>query len=224
MTNNLRKTSAPFVRLSWVRTGSAVRARRITSQYAVEREQMIRKKKQCWTTLLGYGLLCLSAVMPAVSRADFVAAPVDPFALTLDLGQGFSLRSNNAPVTPYLFNVKLTPEYKFSDFSLGAILATRYADPSWEAGLGLRLDYLFWKVVPDTGIRLSAEATPWLNSPNTTLELGLVGDLSGLTRVGAWCGYDTRDQGWSLMASFGFDLAALWRAGHPKVPQPVFGN
>jgi hypothetical protein len=173
---------------------------------------------------LGYGLFLLGVGLPAISHADFVPAPVDPFALVLDLGQGFSLRSNNAPVTPYLFDVKLTPEYKFSDFSLGAILATRYADPSWEFGLGLRLDYLFWKVVPDTGIRLSADVTPCLNSPNTTLELGLVGDLSGLTRVGVWGGYDTQDQGWSLMASFGLDLASLWRASHPKVPQPDFGN
>lgn len=150
--------------------------------------------------------------------------PPDPFALVLDVSQGFSCQAVGNHLTPYLFSAKLSPEFKFGDFGLGALLNTRYSNPQWDFGTGFRLEYLFLKIAPDTGLRLVVDGTPWLTVSNFTWEGGVVGDFSGLARLGVWYGFDTQSSSSSFMASVGVNIISIIKVLHPKVPEPDFGN
>jgi hypothetical protein len=179
---------------------------------------MQKKEKRTSLVLVVFGLfLLVLGSMPGKCLAD-------SFALPLDALQGFSFQSDSQHVTPYLFSAKLTPEYRFSDFGAGLILAPRYSDPNWDAGLGLRFTWLFLSFLPDTGLRVVADGTHWVDTPNSTLEIGLVGDLSGLPRLGLWYGFDTQTNNSSIMASIGLDIVSLVKVMNPKVPQPNFGQ
>ncbi len=180
-------------------------------------------------------LFCGAWFLPAKAGADDLAGAGNVeegrFSLNLDVAQGFAGKTQF--ITPYRSWLKLTPEFKLgSNWRWGPFAGFRYDNPDWDFGLGLRADYLFWKFATDTGFRLAADAAYWdhfknaFNNPiqacNTTAEGGLVFDLSGLGRLGLWCGYDFDLRASTVMISSGVDLASITKIFAPNPQQPDF--
>jgi predicted acylesterase/phospholipase RssA len=168
-----------------------------------------------------WGLLALPEKSPADDNS-IVPERIDPFALTADLSQG--LATDAVSNTPYRFSGKLTPEFRFDDVGFGMVGQARYDNPTWDFGLGLREELLFWKFAPNTGLRLILDQTPWLNVPKGLIEGGVVADFSGIARTGLWYGWDTQTNVSSILFSSGIDLQTLGKLLFPGASEPDFEN
>jgi NTE family protein len=166
-----------------------------------------------------------SLFLPEKSPAEdnsIVPERIDPFALTADLSQG--LATDAVSNTPYRFSGKLAPEYRFDDVGFGLVGQARYDNPTWDFGLGLREDLLFWKFAPNTGLRLVLDQTPWLNVSKGLIEGGVMADFSGIARMGLWYGWDTQTNVSSILFSSGIDLQTLGKLIFPSPSEPDFEN
>ncbi|HTA76672.1 MAG TPA: patatin-like phospholipase family protein [bacterium] len=175
-------------------------------------------------TIMAVSILVL-LFLSGKSLADdnsIVPEAIDPFALTFDLSQG--LATSAVINTPYRFSGKLAPELRFDDFGLGIVGQFRYDNPFWDFGLGLREEFLFAKLAPNTGLRLILDETPWLNVPKGLVEGGVVADFSGIARTGLWYGWDTQTNVSTIMLSTGIDLQTLGKLIFPPTSEPRFNN
>jgi predicted acylesterase/phospholipase RssA len=124
---------------------------------------------------------------------------------------------------PYRFSGKLTPEWKTGDWGFGVLGDVRYTNPGWDLGPGLTADWLFLKVLTNTGLKLSADGVYWPAANNFTVEGGLVADISGIVRVGVLGGHDFLNNEPTLMISAGCDLLTVFNLG-PNPQEPNFNQ
>jgi predicted acylesterase/phospholipase RssA len=168
---------------------------------------------------VGVILFLGSVFLPEKSVADsgFVLEKGKPFALNLDISQGLAFTNDS----PYRLSGKLAPEFQIGDFGLGAFGNLRFTNPNWDLGPGIRADWMFLKLLTDTGLKLTADGTYWPDANNCTLEGGVVCDISGIYRLGLMGGHDFQQNDSTLMLSAGCDLLTVFNLA-PNPPEPNF--
>lgn len=180
---------------------------------------MIFKKSTIWAAgaaLILCGLwLSLGAARANLLGPGFVLEKDDPWEINIDVGHGLNFDSS------YQFSGKIVPEYHIGDFGIGLMGNLRDFNPYWQVGPGLRENWMFYKWLTDTGLRLEADETWWPDQQKASLEGGLVVDLSGLCRLGVKENYDTKSNDSILMLYAGFDVLP-WTRLNPQPPDPVF--
>ncbi len=166
------------------------------------------------TWLVGVFLLGCAWFLPLQVKADgYAMEKEDALALNLDIAQGLGFNLN----APYRFSGKLTPEWETGDWGFGVLGDVRYTNPGWDLGPGVTVDYDFYKFLTNTGFKLSADAVYWPAANNFTVECGVVGEASGIIRIGVLAGHDFLNNDISLMVSAGCDLMTVFNlTPHPR--------